>query len=54
MPDTMRSMVMRPAKGSAIVFQTNAAYGAVSEALVVVSAPSLPIVRKSRSAGEGA
>ena len=44
---------MRPANGSAIVFHTNAAYGAVSAAFVVVSASSLPTVRKSRSAGEG-
>ena len=39
-PVTTRSIVMRPAKGSAIVFQTNAVYGAASLALIPVGDPS--------------
>ena len=50
---TTRSIVMRPANGSAIVFHTNAAYGAASDALIGVSAPSVVDGGKSRSAGDG-
>ena len=52
-PAITRSIVMRPANGSAIVFQTNAMYGAVSDALIAVSSPLSVSAGKSRSAGDG-
>src|SRR5262249_58175021 len=52
-PDTTRNIVIRPANGSATVFQTNAAAGALSSAARGVSAPSLPMPRNGRSAGDG-
>ena len=52
-PDTTRNIVMRPANGSAIVFQTNAETGALASAGRDVSSPSAPTKWKGRSAGEG-
>ena len=52
-PVTTRSMVMRPANGSAIVFQTNAVYGAAGSALMPVGDPSSASAGNSRSAGDG-
>jgi hypothetical protein len=44
---------MRPAKGSAIVFQTKAEAGALSSAFLRISAPALSTPLNGRSAGEG-
>ncbi len=53
-PDITRNIVMRPANGSATVFQTNAASGAESAALSgAASPPSASTTAKSRSAGDG-
>ncbi len=47
-PETTRNIVMRPAKGSATVFQTNAALDPLS-VLAIVASSTL----NGRSAGEG-
>src|SRR5262245_10333640 len=52
-PETTRNIEMRPANGSAIVFQTNADAGALSSALISTSAPDLSAALNGRSAGEG-
>ncbi len=52
-PETTRNIVIRPAKGSAMVFQTNAATGSFSLAARATLAPSLPMPLNGRSAGEG-
>ncbi len=52
-PATTRSMVMRPANGSAMVFHTNAACGALSAGVTAVSAPSLAVAANGALGGEG-
>ena len=52
-PETTRNIVIRPANGSAIVFQTNAAAGAFSSASRVTSSPLLSTPLNGRSAGDG-
>ena len=52
-PDTTRNIVIRPANGSATVFQTNAETGAFSSAVRSCSAPPLSMPLNGRSAGDG-
>jgi len=51
-PDITRNMVIRPANGSATVFQTKAAYGSDSEAVIATSSPPFSAFT-GRSAGDG-
>jgi hypothetical protein len=52
-PRITRNRLMRPAKGSAIVFQTNTAVGPLSLTWKLVSAPALSaaLTRRSEAAG---
>ena len=52
-PEITRSIVMRPANGSAMVFQTNAVYGGLSDALIVLASPLSVTAGNSRSIGDG-
>ena len=53
-PDMTRNIVMRPANGSAIVFQTNADAGPFSENGRSISSPVFGlIIFNGRSAGDG-
>ena len=51
---TTRNIVMRPANGSATVFQMNADAGVFSAGATSISSPALAATpRSGRSAGEG-
>ena len=53
-PEMTRNIVIRPANGSATVFQTNAAAGEVSAAFTAtLSSDPFAVAANGRSAGEG-
>ena len=52
-PDSTRKSVMRPANGSATVFQTNADTAPPSRAGISISSPSAVFALSGRSAGDG-
>ena len=53
-PEMTRNIVMRPANGSAIVFHTKTAAGAVSDAFTATaSSDAFAVAANGRSAGDG-